>query len=553
MKRALLLLCVVVLACTLSFVVFAADDNTATSEYVITIPDSVEFDANGTGSFTIELFESLSSKQCTVTVTGNSYNSGYWHLTHTKDNSIKLRYTISDSTTYYGNNDAILDVSNPGVFEYTYQIECIDTPTTAGNYTDVITLNIDVQSLIPVNGQAYAYGDYIYTYSEQTAGWNVTLNESVVTRTKTEYGEILDNVQGFPVVDMTETFQNCTKMTGIPEIPSTVTNLTNAFSGCTSLTGTVTIDVTPTAYTSAFSGVNFKTQNLKLNGTSNILDDVGLTGTNYCTECNGKCDYPAIDGAYYVGVRATEVGNYHGATAIYLPGEALPAPQQRDVYRYGEYEYRYEMQSTGLSSWATYDWLGGWGVRAIASQKSSYGPLLETINGKPLRCMNYTFAYNQFLTVSPEIPSTVRWMKSTYYNNIRLTTAPALPESVRGIESIFESCSALTDLSNWVIPGNVQYMTMAFYKCTSLKYAPVIPSSVTSAQMVFYGCTSLTGTVEIHANLTSAMVKGNYWFKNVNFATQNITLTGTATCLDELGSSGSNYCAECNGTCQGAH
>ena len=551
MKRMLLLLCIVVLACTLSFVVFAADDNTATSDYVITIPDSVEFDTNGIGSFTIELSESFSNKQCTITITGDSYNSEYWHLTHVEDNNITLRYTISDNTTQYGNNAAIVNVSNPSIFEYEYQVKCIDTPTIAGRYTDVITLSVDVESLAPVNGQTYAHGDYIYTYSESTAGWSVSLNESVVTRTQTEYGEILDNIQGFPVVDMTGTFQNCAKMTGIPEIPSTVTNLTSAFSGCTSLTGTVTIDVTPTAYTSAFSGVNFKTQNLKLNGTSNILDDVGLTGTNYCTECNGKCDYPAIDGAYYVGVRATEVGDYHGATAIYLPGETLPAPQQGDAYRYGEYEYRYEMQSTGLRSWVTYDWLGGWGVRAIASQKSSYGPLLETINGKQLRCMNYTFAYNQFLTVSPEIPSTVRWMKSTYYNNIRLTTAPTLPESVRDIRSIFESCSALTDLSQWIIPNSVQSMTMAFYKCTALKYAPVIPSSVTSAQMVFDRCTSLTGIIEINANLTST--NRNYWFSNVDFATQNITLTGTATCLDELGASGNNYCAECNGTCQNTH
>ena len=39
----------------------------------------------------------------------------------------------------------------------------------------------------------------------------------------------------------------------------------------------------------------------------------------------------------------------------------------------------------------------------------------------------------------------------------------------------------------------------------------------------------------------------------VDFAKQNITLTGSATILDALGETGLNYCATCNGTCQNNH
>ena len=145
MKRILLLLCIVTLACTLSFVVFAADDNTATSEYIITIPETLELDAAGTGNFTITLSDSLANGKVTITITGTSYYDGYWHLTNTKDANLALKYTLSSHELLYANNDALIATSNVNVFKYDYNVQVLDQPTTAGNYTDVLTFIIDAE------------------------------------------------------------------------------------------------------------------------------------------------------------------------------------------------------------------------------------------------------------------------------------------------------------------------------------------------------------------------------------------------------------------------
>jgi hypothetical protein len=145
MKRTLLLLCIVMLTCTLSFVVFAADDNTATSEYIITIPETLELDAAGTGDFTITLSDSLANGKVTITITGTSYYDGYWHLTNAEDSKLALKYTLSSNDLLYANNDALVSTSDVKVFRYDYNVHVLDQPTTAGNYTDVLTFMIDAE------------------------------------------------------------------------------------------------------------------------------------------------------------------------------------------------------------------------------------------------------------------------------------------------------------------------------------------------------------------------------------------------------------------------
>jgi hypothetical protein len=145
MKRALLLLCIVVLACTLSFVVFAADDNTAAPEYIITIPETLELDEAGTGNFSITLSDSLANGKVTITITGTSYYDGYWHLTNTEDSKLALKYTLSGNSLLYANNDALVSTADVEVFHYDYNVNVLDQPTTAGNYTDVLTFMIDAE------------------------------------------------------------------------------------------------------------------------------------------------------------------------------------------------------------------------------------------------------------------------------------------------------------------------------------------------------------------------------------------------------------------------
>ena len=66
-------------------------------------------------------------------------------------------------------------------------------------------------------------------------------------------------------------------------IPSQVTDMYQTFEKCTSLTGSIEINANPTEYRMCFSAVDFKKQNLTLTGSSNILNELGATGSNYNT------------------------------------------------------------------------------------------------------------------------------------------------------------------------------------------------------------------------------------------------------------------------------
>ena len=75
----------------------------------------------------------------------------------------------------------------------------------------------------PQTGDTYEEGDYIYKYnqyynvsswSENTSqnGWGV----SVKDKRKTSYGEILSEIVGKPITNMSYTFKNCTSLTAPP-------------------------------------------------------------------------------------------------------------------------------------------------------------------------------------------------------------------------------------------------------------------------------------------------------------------------------------------------
>ena len=93
------------------------------------------------------------------------------------------------------------------------------------------------------------------------------------------------------VTNLQQAFDSCYSMKNPKPIPASVTNLETTFQGCTSLEGVLEINaqVGPDDFHNAFYGVDFNTQNLTLTGTCPFLDEIGLTGSNYCTVCNGTC------------------------------------------------------------------------------------------------------------------------------------------------------------------------------------------------------------------------------------------------------------------------
>ena len=197
--------------------------------------------------------------------------------------------------------------------------------------------------------------------------------------------------------------------------------------------------------------------------------------------------------------------------------------------------------------------------------------------------MERTFYGCTSINNSPVLPNTVTNMFWTFNGCKALVTAPVIPDSVTNMTSTFANCEAMRtyqgssdsdgDFSNYILPKNLGKLDSTFEYCKSLIIAPTIPSSVNMAvgafrgctslttapivhsnisdlQSIFYNCTALTGTVTINTRGSSGI---GTMFKNVDFEAQNLTLTGTSTRLDDMGATGLNYCADCNGKCNGGH
>lgn len=170
---------------------------------------------------------------------------------------------------------------------------------------------------------------------------------------------------------------------------------------------------------------------------------------------------------------------------------------------------------------------------------------LQTAPTLPLYTIDMSFMFNgcESLREMPIIPASVEDMNSAFSGCTQLIRTTALPAGVQDLSSVFWGCSSLEAVPD--IPVGVTDISYAFVDCISLQSAPSIPSSVKEMSDTFKNCTSLTGIIEINAN---PHTYGDC-FAGVNFATQNITLTGASLYLDDMGRTGLNYCDVCNGTC----
>ena len=287
---------------------------------------------------------------------------------------------------------------------------------------------------------------------------------------------------------------------------------------------------------------------------------------------------------YYVADGATY---YDASTKVTLTaGDEMPnVVEEGDVYTTADYTYTYDVNYSG------------WNVVIRDSAKALYEELLESVAGVNVTSMRNTFRYCSNLTTSPQIPSSVIYMtcaflgcnsltvapeipdgvtdmSHTFMNCESLTVAPEIPDSVTDMSHTFNGCERLTIASeipdsvtnmdytfanceNLIvapkisfgitsmsytfyncrslietpkIPDGVTDMSYTFNNCKSLTEAPEIPDSVTAMNFTFDNCNSLTGTVTINAN--PEMYAQCFGF--VDFVSQNLTLTGTSTMLEEL-------------------
>ena len=244
-----------------------------------------------------------------------------------------------------------------------------------------------------------------------------------------------------------------------------------------------------------------------------------------------------LGGVYYVGVTSTTTGDYTGATAVYTAGMSFPeSPTEGDIYVYGDYEYRYDQVCMGAmignyTTWYPIAGLAGvpsnqWYPRVLDMTKTTYGPVIESINGQTIKnlmftyanCTNltsdgipdfsnnitdmtWTFSRCKALTVAPKIPQNVTSLNGTFIYCHELTTAPIIPSGVTDINNMFTECKKMVtyygstdpdgDFSNYIIPNGVTTMLSTFGTCESLTAAPAIPSNVKNMHQTFRNCVNL--------------------------------------------------------------
>ena len=173
-----------------------------------------------------------------------------------------------------------------------------------------------------------------------------------------------------------------------------------------------------------------------------------------------------------------------------------------------------------------------WSVQVIDTNKTHYGDILESINGKPVTDASYTFKNCTSLTSVPKMPDSITNMEGTFQGCTSLTDLsdfvipsgvtklwftfqncssltddglPKIPNGIISLDSTFKGCSALTDLSNLIIPNSVTSLSSTFESCLGLSDASnfIIPQSVTNIDGMFMFCTNLTKTPQIPSNITS--------------------------------------------------
>jgi len=230
------------------------------------------------------------------------------------------------------------------------------------------------------------------------------------------------------------------------------------------------------------------------------------TGDTCCKNCGKviatgqtvKAKIPE-GGYYYVGVTDNKTvefySDYTNYTAKYGPGDEFPETvSDGDIYRYDGYEYRYNQYITHPSNsdnttWAANTNQGGWGVRVINLQLSTYSTILSSVNGKPVVTLRGTFFECESMVTAPAIPNTVTDLTLTFEDCYMLKLPPAIPDSVTNMTGTFSYCKAMTEAP--VLPDGLTSLYNTFSNCHALVSAPTIPDSVTNLGGTFFQCAAL--------------------------------------------------------------
>ena len=208
----------------------------------------------------LEISGSTDTKlECTFEEYRNVYfNRNYIIVPSDDENEADLMGVILGDIEFYENNTAKYTGKNKAtshVSDYTSHKVVTSNGSTFASSMDgrncyimnaegkkAYSTYFSMDATFPVTyGDITLTKDYCYQVENLVESEETCSCLYVRDKSKTTYGDILNNINGTPVTSMDNVFSNCTSIIKAPTIPSTVTSLSNTFSNCTSLTTAPTI------------------------------------------------------------------------------------------------------------------------------------------------------------------------------------------------------------------------------------------------------------------------------------------------------------------------
>ena len=325
-------------------------------------------------------------------------------------------------------------------------------------------------------GDIYEYMDYTYQYkkyyqsyndsgwkSMSHDGWGVRVNDIE----KSSYTDILNDINGKPIVSLHCTFSHCQSLISTPKIPDSAIDFNRTFQLCSSLVDASSFQP-KTAISMAYTFL--KCSSLK------FLPDLSNTNITNLLHTFDSC----------IGVDNTEWNNLKLPYNVQKLEGTFKSSSVENVSL-----IKIPDSVTSLS----------YAFRGCKNIKNLDGFIVPS----NVMDLNYTFSYCENLTdVSGITLHKDVSLFSTFMNCSLVDSGmPTLPYGITSLEYTFENCTKLINLSSFVIPESVQNMSSSFKGCTSLVVAPIIPSSVTNLNYAFASCQSLTTIGVIPENVNA--------------------------------------------------
>ena len=282
----------------------------------------------------------------------------------------------------------------------------------------------------------FYYLDYKYSYDYFIGGWKVELYNVEDYQSRTSFGVIVESIAGADVVDVSYLFECCAALTETPYLPSGVLNMHRTFQECTSLEKVTNIPEGVTDISSAFG---------------------------YCENIKEVPDIPAsvinMESTFYGCTSLINTPNIpEGVTSLFETFQnceklvEAPILHEGIVNLSGTFSrctslvVAPELPETVTDLSHTFEWC------TSLQQPPVIPDNVVNMTGTFDRCVN--------LESAPNIPYGVTDMAFTIRGCKLITTAPVIPDTVEYMPALFQDCTGLT--GEIIINANPYYYEQCF-------------------------------------------------------------------------------------------